>query len=1260
MVQPRPVSKDGPLVTIVTPSLNQGNLIRATIESVLRQDYPYLEYVIRDGGSTDETPRVAAEYAGRLSFVTERDRGQSDAINKGFRQAKGSIVAWLNSDDTLLPGAVRKAVDALERCTEAGAVYGDGYLIDREGVVVSRFPFTRPPDLWRLVHLSDYILQQAVFFRKEALHAVGYLNEALHWTMDWDVLIRLGLRYPLVHLPESLGCLRVHRGTKTASGGWRRILEIRAMLGRHGAGQVPPACLAYGLGALGDAIDRPLAAMQPRALRRTGEALRKAVGRKTSWASWKLTGDHQGLWEDGWAGPAAHFILPPGSGRLLIDGTVPGGLPSPGGQELRLTVEGRDCGAHSLGPGDFRLEVPLPPGVPETAATVTIRTGRFFVPSRFGGGSERRRLAYQVRSIRREREGAPAGLPAAGNEAPEPVGLPGGAHVLVVHMGGLGDIVLASELVGGLKRHPGGLSVTLVCRAGVAGATALFPVPPDRVIRVGFDPHAWVVPSPELFAALEPAVRELKLHPAHLVVDATLRPTWLGDLAAAVAGEGPLLACGDARGPGPILEELLARLGLARPERTGPALGPSLHERDRYRLLLGALGLAPGLQFPWRRAAAGAAEAKSFLRGAGIAEGSYVACFPAGAPSTVVKRWPVERYVETLRDLQERRRLPVVLVGQSSEREELDRIATALEARVAPSAVFAGTADEIPVLAALLADARLYIGNDTGPLHLASAYGTPGVAIYGGGGRWPSYAPWAAGSIGLHHPLPCYGCDWDCFLGHALCIESVPVQAVLYAVDELLAGSHGPPESRPLDLLRESVTRVAGDASARYRESQSDRAARLAVILELSRTERAASEAARARQTRIEELERALAGMPAEGPGPAPIRAFQIPTGLGAGNIGDELMARAFWGHLPPHVGLDVALFGESVRQHEAYPGRHRTRPVDWHGNETAWASGIPGLLVGGTPVAEAEGLEFPLRFLAPRLARFHETGQPVDAVGVGVDRLLLPEAVELFRRAFLPVRSWTVRSPSCREALLELGVDSARVRVGADWAWLHRPSRDLSAWAAGRWRALGVADGEPLLVANAVSLIWRDAPGRREEMAAALDLVASELGLRIAFFCNECREGPLYDHASALEIAGIMRAPAVVVPNEYFSPDEAVALLARATVTAGARYHFVVESVLAGTVPVAIGRGQKMEGLVAELEIPAGGPIARLRRDELFRAIRRALVERSGLLSRLAERREALAERAGQNLSFLRELSPYHLDAAGPRDAGARRPEVP
>ncbi len=230
-----------PLVTIVTPSLNQGVFIRATIESVLSQDYPHIEYLVMDGGSTDNTSGIAAEYSSRLKYVSEKDRGQSHAINKGFTAARGEVVAWLNSDDVLLPGAVGKAVAALGRAGKAGAIYGEGYRIDRNGANQGRFPATVPFNLWKLVYLSDYILQQSTFFRKSAVDAVGGLDEQLHYAMDWDLLIRLGKRFGLYYEPEYLGAIREYAEAKSFAGGARRIDEIQRVLKRHTGLEKRPA-----------------------------------------------------------------------------------------------------------------------------------------------------------------------------------------------------------------------------------------------------------------------------------------------------------------------------------------------------------------------------------------------------------------------------------------------------------------------------------------------------------------------------------------------------------------------------------------------------------------------------------------------------------------------------------------------------------------------------------------------------------------------------------------------------------------------------------------------------------------------------------------------------------------------------------------------------------------------------------------------------------------------------------------------------------
>jgi len=314
----------GPLVTIVTPSFNQGSFIRATIESVLSQDYPLVEYIIMDGGSTDETASVVKDYASRLTFISEKDRGQSHAINKGFQMARGGVVAWLNSDDLYLPGSVRTAVETLENSPAAGAVYGDGYLIDHSGQILCRFPCTEAFNLWKLVYLSDYILQQTVYFRRDVLDQVGYLDEDLHYTMDWDILIRIGMRYPLEYIRKYMGCLREYPGAKTSTGGALRIRELRDMLARHTGTRYSPGYIVYGLDTYHQIWCRKIEQLFTPTLRPLSTMAQSAIRFGAGLIIGQTISRSQGLYSDGWAGRLLRYMLPPGNGQLIIEGSLPG------------------------------------------------------------------------------------------------------------------------------------------------------------------------------------------------------------------------------------------------------------------------------------------------------------------------------------------------------------------------------------------------------------------------------------------------------------------------------------------------------------------------------------------------------------------------------------------------------------------------------------------------------------------------------------------------------------------------------------------------------------------------------------------------------------------------------------------------------------------------------------------------------------------------------------------------------------------------
>lgn len=205
-----------PLVTIVTPSFNQAAFLRETIESVLAQDYPRVEYLVMDGGSTDGSVEIIRAYASRLAYwQSERDAGQADAINKGWQRGRGEIVSYLNSDDTLHPAAVRLSVEALSKNPDAGFSYGACAWMDehskRTGVIEAK-NFTLADLL-----LQNRFAQPGVFVRRAALERVGMLDVSMHYLMDYDLWLRLALYYPAARVPEIIANFRLHDDSKTAS-----------------------------------------------------------------------------------------------------------------------------------------------------------------------------------------------------------------------------------------------------------------------------------------------------------------------------------------------------------------------------------------------------------------------------------------------------------------------------------------------------------------------------------------------------------------------------------------------------------------------------------------------------------------------------------------------------------------------------------------------------------------------------------------------------------------------------------------------------------------------------------------------------------------------------------------------------------------------------------------------------------------------------------------------------------------------------------
>jgi glycosyltransferase involved in cell wall biosynthesis len=237
-----------PLVSIVTPSYNQAQYLEETIRSVLTQDYPRVEYIVIDGGSTDGSLDIIKKYADRISYwVSEKDKGQTDALNKGFAASHGSILAWLNSDDTYKPGAIRAAVEYLSRHPQVGMVYGDLDFIDENGKVVGKFPAAQT-DLKRLRKGYVHIPQPAAFFRAEHWKKVAPLDDTFYFAMDYDLWVRLARVTELQYLPgETWANFRLHAGGKTINADERCWPEMLRVHYRDGGKALSPIVLKYQL-----------------------------------------------------------------------------------------------------------------------------------------------------------------------------------------------------------------------------------------------------------------------------------------------------------------------------------------------------------------------------------------------------------------------------------------------------------------------------------------------------------------------------------------------------------------------------------------------------------------------------------------------------------------------------------------------------------------------------------------------------------------------------------------------------------------------------------------------------------------------------------------------------------------------------------------------------------------------------------------------------------------------------------------------------
>lgn len=208
-----------PSISIITPSFNQSHFIKETIESVLNQNYPNLEYIVMDGGSTDDTVKILKSYGKKINWVSKKDNGQTDAINTGIKKSSGEIIAYLNSDDVMLPNTLHTVAEEFMNNPETMWLTGDYFIIDANGKKMQSFvanykKFLRKYPNKTILSIANYIIQPSTFWRRSLTNEIGLFREELSYVMDFEYWMRTITKYPLKVLPNHFSLFRIHGDSK--------------------------------------------------------------------------------------------------------------------------------------------------------------------------------------------------------------------------------------------------------------------------------------------------------------------------------------------------------------------------------------------------------------------------------------------------------------------------------------------------------------------------------------------------------------------------------------------------------------------------------------------------------------------------------------------------------------------------------------------------------------------------------------------------------------------------------------------------------------------------------------------------------------------------------------------------------------------------------------------------------------------------------------------------------------------------------------
>jgi glycosyltransferase involved in cell wall biosynthesis len=344
-MKPPRVTYEPPEIAVVTPSFQMAGFLRETIESVLAQGWPRLDYLVMDGGSRDGTRELLESYSDRIRWVSEPDGGQADAINRGFSRTRGTIFAFLNADDTYRRGALAAAAAGFDANPGAAVVYGDADIVDAAGDTVLPYP-TESFDRSRLNHTCP-LSQPAAFIRRDAWEEVGGLDANLRYALDYDLWIRLSERHALARIPGTLASSRMHAANKSLGergGLYRESVEV---VRRH-FGYVPMSWLEQYGRYLVDRVDQLYEHSDPS---RRSRAMALALGVRHNhprelrrfWRDWQADGV-TGRFRDGWMSKVytSRHDIPPAERRLVVAGRHEAYVRRP--LVLKVSVAGRTLG----------------------------------------------------------------------------------------------------------------------------------------------------------------------------------------------------------------------------------------------------------------------------------------------------------------------------------------------------------------------------------------------------------------------------------------------------------------------------------------------------------------------------------------------------------------------------------------------------------------------------------------------------------------------------------------------------------------------------------------------------------------------------------------------------------------------------------------------------------------------------------------------------------------------------------------------------